>query len=114
MAKETAVENIMSKMGKLIETTVRVALTDSSQSLTAVINTALSKTVDFSLVNAVLITCESYDCRVAFGTAASATVGHVLIAGQSLRIPSKNLIQAARFINKTSGSNSVIQITMEG
>jgi hypothetical protein len=107
-------DNMMSKMGKLVETTIRVSLTDSSQLLTAIINTALSKTVDFSLVHAVLITCETYDCRLAFGTAATTTVGHTVYAGQSVRIPSKNLIQSARLINRVVGANSILQITLEG
>lgn len=101
-------------MGRIVENTVRVQLTDSSQLLTAIIETALGKTLNWNEVVSATITCETYNCRVAFGVSASATVGHSLSVEQSIRIPSQSMIQAARFINKTAGSNSVIQITLEG
>lgn len=101
-------------MGSLVDNTVRVTLTDSSQLLTAIMDTALGKTVNWDIVVSATITCESNDCRVAFGVAASTTVGHILAADQSLRIPSANLVKTARLINKTVGSNAVIQVTLEG
>jgi hypothetical protein len=104
----------LQSMGRIIETTTRIQLTDASQVLTAAIETAIGKTLDWNEVVAATITCETFDCRIAFGVAASATVGHVLAADQSLRIPSNSLVRTARVINKTAGSNAVIQVTLEG
>lgn len=104
----------LQSMGRIVETTIRIQITDASQVLTAAIETAIGKTLDWNEVVSATITCESFDCRVAFGVAASATVGHVLTAGQSLRIPSNSLVRSSRFTNKTAGSNAVIQITLEG
>lgn len=101
-------------MGRLKENTIRVQLTDSSQLFTTIVETALSKTLDWDDIFSVTVTCETYDCRIAFGVSASTTVGHVLLADQSMRIPSNSMIRAARLINKTSGANSIIQITLEG
>jgi hypothetical protein len=101
-------------MGRIINNTVRVQLTDSSQLLSAIVDTALGVSVDWDEVVSATITCETNDCRVAFGTAATATVGHVLAADQSLRIPSNSLVRTARVINKTAGSNAIIQVTLEG
>ncbi len=107
-------QDVHSAMGRLKHTTVAITLTDASQLLTAAVDTALGASVEWPGVLASTITCESNDCRIAFGVAASATVGHVLAADQSLRIPSNSLVLAARVINKTAGSNAVIQVTIEG
>jgi len=107
-------KDIHAAMGNLKHTTATITLTDASQLLTAAIDTALGVSVEWAGVLAVMITCETYDCRIAFGVAASTTVGHVLAADQSLRIPSSSMIQAAQVINKTAGFNAVIQVTLEG
>jgi hypothetical protein len=106
-------QDVHSAMGRLKHTTLAITLTDASQLLTAAVDTALGASVEWAGVLAVMISCETNDCRVAFGVAASSTVGHVLAAGQSLRIPSNDLLTKARIINKTAGSNAVIQVTLE-
>lgn len=100
-------------MGPLQEHTVRIQLTDASQLLSSVVDTALGSTVDWSSVKSALITCETYDCRIAFGVSASSTVGHILYVGQSVRIPSRSLVSEVNLINKTAGQNSIIQVTLE-
>jgi len=106
--------NILSAMGNVFANTVLITISDVSSELKGLIETQLGSTVQWSTVRAAIITCESNDCRIAFGVAASGTVGHVLAADQSIRIPSNSLVQAARVINKTAGSNAVIQVTLEG
>jgi hypothetical protein len=101
-------------MGTLKHTTMAITLTASSQLLTAAINTAMGASVEWPGVLAVMLTCENNDCRIAFGVAASSTVGHVLAPGQSIRIPNNDMLTKARIINKTAGLDSVIQVTMEG
>lgn len=106
-------QDVHAAMGKLKHTTLAITLTDSSQLLTAAIDTALGASVEWAGVLAVSISCETHDCRIAYGVAASLTVGHALAAGQSLRISSNDLITKARIINKAAGSNAVIQVTLE-
>ena len=62
----------------------------------------------------VLVTVETYDLRFAWGTnPTQAGVGHILYVGQSLKLTNHKQIIDFRFINKTNGENSVIQITPE-
>jgi len=100
-------------MGKTRAHTVRISLTNLSQLLTAAIDTALGLSVDYDGIVAAMITAETYDCRIAFGCEASTTIGHILAAGQAVRIPSADMIQTAQIINKTAGETSVIQVTLE-
>jgi hypothetical protein len=68
------------------------------------------------VIRAIIITCETNDARIAFGTAAvtgASPVGHVLAAGASLRIPSYQMLQAARIISKTAGRAALLQISLE-
>lgn len=64
-----------------------------------------------------LITCETNAIRFAWG--ADATVdsgtglGHVLVAGASLKLTNHKQIIDFRFVNKISGSNAVLQVTPE-
>jgi hypothetical protein len=65
-------------------------------------------------VSAVLITCEDNDIRFSWGTdPVQGGVGHVLAAGQSLKLTNHKQIIDFRFINKTNSSNAVLQITPE-
>lgn len=65
-------------------------------------------------VAAVLITCETNDIRFSWGAdATQAGLGHVLAAGQSIKLTNHAQIEDFRFINKTNGSNAVLQITPE-
>jgi hypothetical protein len=90
--------------------TKRVASSDTSQTLIS--NLTL---VSGHYPIGALITCETYDVRIAFGADAVLTggseVGHVLTAGSSIWLYSNSAVRNARFINKTSGSNGVLQIT---
>ena len=68
-------------------------------------------------MKALTITCETYDARISFGTAAvqsaSVPVGHILAATSSMRIPSYSLLTSAYVISKTSGEAASLQITLE-
>ncbi len=89
--------------------TVRVASSDTSQNLT----TAVTGTI--KPPRAVLITVETYDVRISFVNAAvqtgAAEVGHVVSVGSSFWINSTQAYNNIKFINKTNGSNSILQIT---
>ena len=108
---------VFPEMGQNIKQTVVVATTNSSVVLTTAVDAAIvaagGTALNWQMVRSVLITCETYDARIAFGVAASNTVGHVLATGNSLRIPSNSLIRAARIISKTQGSAATLQITPE-
>jgi hypothetical protein len=90
--------------------TKRIASSDTSQTLSTTMTI-----VSGHYPIAALITCESFDVRVAFGTAAvqtgSSEVGHVLAAGSSMWLYSNASVMGARFINKTNGSNGILQVT---
>lgn len=62
----------------------------------------------------VLITVETNPIRFSWGTAPTqAGVGHPLEVGASLKLTNHKQIIDFRFINKTNGSNAVINITPE-
>ena len=106
----------LSIMGNLMGATVVVTTTDSSELLSTVVTAALTtagSTANWKMVRSVLITAETNPARIAFGRAASTTVGHVLAAGSSLRIPSGNLANAARIISAGSSTASTLQVTLE-
>jgi hypothetical protein len=115
-AKLFAQSNTFNVMGNPIQHTVAISTTDSSVLLTSALDTAFGATVDYRVIRAVLITCETNDARIAFGVAAAkgaSPVGHVLAAGSSLRLPSYQMLQAARIISKTAGSAALLQISLE-
>jgi hypothetical protein len=89
--------------------TVRVAASDVTQTLT----TAVTGTI--KPPRAVLITVETYDVRISFVNSAvqtgSSEVGHVVSAGSSFWVNSTPAYNNIKFINKTNGSNSILQIT---
>jgi len=61
-----------------------------------------------------LITVETNDIRFAWGADPTQVgLGHVLSAGQSLKLTNHKQIIDFRFINKTNGSNAILQITPE-
>jgi len=59
------------------------------------------------------ITVETNNLRVAFNTNPTTTVGHLVEAGQSLRLSGSAAVSAFRYINATAGSNCVFQLTLE-
>ena len=95
-------------MGK-VEDTVRVVSGDVAATL-SVLSSGGNPPI------AVLLTCEDNDVRIALGgTSASqgaSGVGHVLNSNTSLRVsgPGSNSIS---YINKTNGSDGVLQVTAE-
>ena len=110
------IESIMGEAGD----TFRVAADDTSNALIAdgglvMLGTAPTSRGGQRVVQAVLITCESYPVRIAFSTAAvqtgSAEVGHLLAIGSSIFISNAKNIRSLRYINGTNGSNGVMQIT---
>lgn len=105
--------SVMTVMGSLYATTVKFNTTDTSQLLTTAIDAALGSSGDYGKVKAVLITAETNAARIAFGVTATTSLGHVLAAGSSLRIPSSSLTQAARIISSVAGSHATLQVTLE-
>ena len=103
------VETIMGVAG----VTFRVAADDTSNALIA--DGGLTMVASGRVVQAVLITCETYAVRIAFAVAASQTggaeVGHTLAVGSSLFISNAANVRSLRYINETSGENAVMQIT---
>jgi len=102
--------NIMGNPG----TMQKVTSTDAAQGLAA----TLVVRTDRQPAIAVAITVETNDVRVAWDgtvptTSTSTAVGHVLAAGQSLRLEHPSSIGNFRFCSKTSGSHGVLHITPE-
>lgn len=92
--------------------TARVAAADTVKVLT----TAVAPAGTSKRPTAVLITCETFDVRFSFGVDpvnSGTTLGHVLATGQSLRVSNPAAVGDLRFINKTAGSNGLLQVTYE-
>jgi hypothetical protein len=99
--------------------------TNTAQLFTTAYNTARSArhgatltSAQWAKVKAVWLTVENADIRVAFGTnptqATSTTaLGHVISAGNSVRIPDPKKITTMRFISKTLSTPARIQATLE-
>lgn len=113
LAATTATQNFPI-MGQIVNSnyTVVVTTTDVSTLLTTSLAAKFSS-IDTANVKAVLITCETNAARIAFGVAASTTVGHVIAAGSSLRLPSNSMFLAARIISASAGSAATLQVTLE-
>lgn len=93
--------------------TVRIAGSDTSQTLSSV--TAMVTSLAGKTPRAILVTCESFDIRISFVDTAvqtgSAEVGHILASGSSLWLNSYPAWANFKFINKTNGSNAILQVT---
>lgn len=92
----------------------KVTSTDAAQALSS----SLVTRSDRQPAIAVAITVETNDLRVAWDgttptTSTSTAVGHILAAGQSLRLENPAAIGAFKFCSKTSGSHGVLHITPE-
>lgn len=63
---------------------------------------------------AVLINCETYDCRFAFGVNPTVSgLGHLLSNGEWRYVINPTAVKNIRFINKTAGQNAVLTVTPE-
>jgi hypothetical protein len=94
-------------------TTVPVSASDSAQYLPL---TVLQDLVDSDLgdyASGCLITVEDYPVRIAWRTAPTATFGHLLGVGDTIRIKDRNNLLKLRFINGTAGSTANMIITPE-
>lgn len=108
------IETIMGEAGD----TFRVAADDTSNALIAdggLVITSTGSDGKVKLVQGILITCETNAVRIAFSTDAVQTggseVGHELAVGSSILISNAKNVRSLRYINKTNGSNGVMQIT---
>jgi hypothetical protein len=110
-------QDVHSIMGQYYRPTVTIACDNSTAVLTTKVDAALvsagSTAADWKMVKAATISCDTYDARITFGIAATATRGHLLAVGSSMRIPSNALINAAQVVNKTAGSAAALQVTLE-
>ena len=97
--------------------TAKLTVTDTSALLSTAFDAAYGGTdPTWSKVKAVLLTCETNDVRVSFGTAAGqgvSAMGHILAVGQSLRIPNGDTLRKTYIINKTALSAGVLMVTVE-
>jgi hypothetical protein len=110
-------QDVHSVMGQYYRPTVTIACDNATAVLTTKVDAALvvagSTAADWKMVKSAIITCDNYDARITFGIAATATRGHLLAAGTSMRIPSNALINNAQVVNKTAGSVASLQVTLE-
>jgi hypothetical protein len=110
---ETAV---FSQQGTVVEQTKWIAVTDASQNLKTLIETALGKPVNWQMVRAAEITCEDNDIRISFGADAvqgASPLGHILAVGASWRPTNPSQIMKAYIINRVNGSAGHIMVTLE-
>ena len=105
--------NVFSACGKPKNATICIQLSDVPKLLTDQADVAFNSDQYWNDTIAATITCESNDCRIAFGTEASSTVGHILAANESIRITNMHMVKVASLINKTPGQNAVLQVTFE-
>lgn len=108
----------LSTQGALYRQTVKISATDASASIKSLIDAALvaagvSAVSEWGRIKGLTISCEDKDCRIAFGTAATAALGHLLSAGQTWRITHKSMIEAAQVINKAAGNTANLMATLE-
>jgi len=107
-----------------IGTTVKITADDTSNALIAdgLISITETETLADGAGNAItytrvltgcLITCEENDIRFGFGITATASLGHILYVGQSIKLTSAAMFRAFRYINDTAGSNGVMMATPE-
>jgi hypothetical protein len=110
---QTAVRNTE---GSVLKHTCRITVGDTATYLTSLIETALSDAVEWSVVEAVTLTCETNDVRVAFGadpTQGASGLGHIIFAMGGAKWVSNNKIRGARLIAKTNGATGYCQATLE-
>lgn len=110
-------------------TTTKITADDTSNALIA--DGGLSITQDETLADGAgnsitrsavligaLITCEENDIRFGFGTpgtaiTVTASLGHILYVGQSIKLTSAIMFRSFRYINKTAAANGVLMVTPE-
>ena len=95
--------------------TFKVDVDDTSNNLVDDESFKMLGVTNKKVIQSLLLTCETNDVRISFGTEAVQTggseVGHILSPGSSIKITNPKNIRAMRYINKTNGSNSVLMIT---
>ena len=81
---------------------------------TSAVDTVLTITPVSGCIGA-MITVESQSIRYSFGTAptndGSTGIGHIATAGTIITLTSGNAVKKFKYLNKTGGSNAVLQIT---
>ena len=114
-----AIQRVMETTGEP-KTTVKHTCDDIAETLDDVTGfdyqytrTYLGQTLSVNVIGC-LLTIEDNDIRIAWGTnPTQAGVGHVIAVGQSIKLTNHKQISDFRFINKTNGSDAVIQLTPE-
>ena len=108
----------MSKRNYVIEnftplTTLKHTCSDTVETLIADVTGFVAQSAKHNVVR-VTIGCENNDIRFSFGAdATQAGLGQVLTAGSTLVLTGHKMLIDMRFINKTNGSDAVLQITPE-
>lgn len=111
-----AQEQVLSVMG-VAPVMEKVPIGNTSALLTTLFDAAHAGTDPiWTRIRSVLITCEDNDVRIAFGRAAAlgaTPMGHILYVGQSLRLPSKDIVRKTYVINKTNAAVGNLMVTVE-
>lgn len=101
-----ALDPVISVQGRPAAT-YSVASTNTAQSLNA---TQLGA---FTPI-AALITCETNSVRFAFGgTTPTTSLGHLLAAGESLRVANGGMVRSFKFISAEADTHGTLQVTIE-
>lgn len=86
---------------------------DTAQSLPASATENLTDADINDLSAGVFITVETHPIRIAWWETPTASFGHLLSAGDAIRIKGRENVLRLKFINGTPGSNAVLMITPE-
>ena len=111
--------DVMPNMGAYKGQTVRIVSTDTAALLETAYNassgvTAITFTTKPSVKGA-LITCETADIRIAFGstpTQGATPIGHVIAAGTPSFFVSPSMLQRMKIISKTASTPGIFQVTL--
>ena len=99
---------VLAVQGNPINGSHRVTLSNAQLSLT---DRGIPITKGDMKAVGVLISVETYDARILFGTA-NLALGHVLAVGSSGNFNGAKAVESIKIGNKTAGSNAVVEVTV--
>ena len=112
--QKMAFQRLAQANGTVSGLTQKLASSDVAQALPASVTQSSQLRIGVSvLAVSALITVEGNSIRYAFGGAAptQAGLGHLLIAGASLKLDNPDDIASFQFISATAGQAAVLQVT---
>lgn len=96
--------------------TMRITASDSSQSLTDLIEVAYGADILWGTIRAVLLSAEVNPVRLSFGRSAAVgatPMGHILGVDKIIRLPSSAIIRQTHIINARVGATGTLMVTIE-